>query len=484
MMWRVSLLCCAVAGAQLADGAWAQNPASGGGWRTNTGSGYRGGGGWNQSVPEVYGPTGRRYGPTQAAYQYQLQYGRPWNGGQGLQYVNGFPGGGGGHGGYGGFSPIIAPYFDFPLGGAQPYFNYFPSNAYYGTVPPPPPVLPNGPLNPTWPVNPQLQPIPSEAQINSPPLNAGNMGSLPAPTPIIEPSTPAAQQQSLQLQAQGDQQLQQLSYLAASERYRRAIDAARDRVEPRYRLAVTLLGRGRYLEAADQLKLVLAINPHWPKQAESFDQVLGHQNALEKLRIQQRVSEWVRQDVRDPNRLFLLAVVMYLEGDPQFKIPVDSAIQIAGPEPHLVALQIPPRGPADIQPLAAQPTPHHPHQQPTQQHPIQQPAPQAQPQGMPQQMIPVPPPQSPTGTPPGANPVLPPLPPPPEFQKPKLEPAQPAGQQVSTPAPSEAPNATEPEPTPAGPPPAKPAAPSKPLSPPAADAAKEDLPGPILPPRT
>src|SRR5688572_6212800 len=33
------------------------------------------------AYPRVYGPTGRPYGPTQAHYQYERQYGRPWYGG-------------------------------------------------------------------------------------------------------------------------------------------------------------------------------------------------------------------------------------------------------------------------------------------------------------------------------------------------------------------------------------------------------------------
>ena len=51
--------------------------------------------------PRVYGATGHLYGPTQAYYQYQRQYGHPWNGhggitapatvGTGYQYTNGYP---------------------------------------------------------------------------------------------------------------------------------------------------------------------------------------------------------------------------------------------------------------------------------------------------------------------------------------------------------------------------------------------------------
>src|SRR5690349_1306186 len=69
--------------------------------------------------PLVYGPTGHPDGPTQAHYQYQRQYGRPWHGYGGLSAPS-YSGshvtlsgayyptwGGWGGGGY--WSPYIAP---------------------------------------------------------------------------------------------------------------------------------------------------------------------------------------------------------------------------------------------------------------------------------------------------------------------------------------------------------------------------------------
>ena len=51
----------------------------------------------SRSYPRVYGPTGRLYGPTQAEYQYQRQYGRPVVRlraafrGSSVGYANGYP---------------------------------------------------------------------------------------------------------------------------------------------------------------------------------------------------------------------------------------------------------------------------------------------------------------------------------------------------------------------------------------------------------
>src|SRR6185369_5686888 len=44
------------------------------------------------SYPQVYGPTGHLYGPTQANYQYERQYGHPWHGQGGIPYSSGYGG--------------------------------------------------------------------------------------------------------------------------------------------------------------------------------------------------------------------------------------------------------------------------------------------------------------------------------------------------------------------------------------------------------
>lgn len=83
--------------------------------------------------PRVYGATGRMYGPTQAHYQYQLQYGRQWSGYRGIPggaeigAVNGYPRV---YGGYGGYYPVWPGYYGVP------YYGYgYPVYGYYGTTP-------------------------------------------------------------------------------------------------------------------------------------------------------------------------------------------------------------------------------------------------------------------------------------------------------------------------------------------------------------
>src|SRR5690606_28523447 len=89
--------------------------------------------------PRVYGATGRPYGPTQAHYQYQRQYGRSWHGYGGLtassasiSAVSGFGGLNYYHGPVGGYGYPIAPYAITPFG------TYYPPYAYYGGYSGPP----------------------------------------------------------------------------------------------------------------------------------------------------------------------------------------------------------------------------------------------------------------------------------------------------------------------------------------------------------
>ncbi|WP_437191266.1 tetratricopeptide repeat protein [Planctomicrobium sp. SH527] len=319
----------------------------------------------NRSFPTVIGPTGRPYGPTQAEYQYQRRYGRPSPGsnGGGMEYVNGYPGGAvrggygyggfgpgpfvpfapyGGYGGYGGWGPQLFIGFDpFAYRGYDPAFS-FPSSASYNSYYNYGGVF-GRPFSP--PVPPVLQPLPmNEFAPNPIPGGAPNLdGPFPtiAPTPAgLTPTSPKGMETSYQYQTQGDMQLQQLNYLAASERYKKSIDAARERADPRYRLAVTLAARSRFPEAVDQLKLATMIDPGFPQIADSLEDLYGVGNTLEKTRLMDRVSEWVMQDARDPNRLFLMGALLYLDGNPNSKTFLETAMLIAGKQQHLMAFTV------------------------------------------------------------------------------------------------------------------------------------------------
>jgi len=304
---------------------------------------------WGQgSFPTVIGATGQPYGPTQAEYQYRLRYGRPSPGsnGNGMAYVNGYPGVGGGNFGYGGYNPFlylnVGPYLTPPGAG----YVYYPSTAYYGVYgntnfgfPSPQPYLGQASPQMLLPLDPNLG-----GGLGNGSATITHFPTITNPVPIIQPSTPKAVETSFEFQTQGDLQLQQLNYMAASERYRKAIDTARDRADPRYRLAVSLAARSRFAEAADQLKLAGQLDPTWPQHATSLTQLFGERNTFEKTRVKQRVAEWTLQDARDPNRLLVLGAILYMDDDPNAKTLIETAILLEGQQSYLTTFLIPRTG--------------------------------------------------------------------------------------------------------------------------------------------
>jgi len=303
------------------------------------------------SYPTVIGASGQPYGPTQAEYQYRQRYGHPSPGsnGNGMAYVNGYPSGSSGGFFFGGYNPYlymdIGPYVAPPSSG----YVYYPSTAYYGVYgstnygfPTPQPYLSQPSPQMMFPLDPSQGNVTSNGS-----ATITHYPTITNPAPIIQPSTPKAVESSFEFQTQGDLQLQQLNYMAASERYRKAIDVARDRADPRYRMALTLAARSRFSEAVDQLKLAGQLDPTWPQHASTLTQLFGEQNQFEKTRVKQRIAEWTLQDARDPNRLMLLGAVLYMDDDPNAKTMIDTAILLTGQQPWLTAFQAPRVSPAE-----------------------------------------------------------------------------------------------------------------------------------------
>lgn len=305
--------------------------------------------------PYVVGATGRPYGPTQAHYQYQLRYGRPWNGGGQGHSSHHHDYHGHSHRGhhvynnYYGYSYGIAPSVNIgPVWGLNSFGWDYPA-IYAPPIYLTPPIgfsgyVPGVPSNAYQPST--AQPVPEEPGARFRGLNQPDF----APE-LPQASTPAAQRESVRFQAQGDEKLTELNYVVATDRYRQAMLAARDRVAPVYRLGVTLAARSKFLEAVDEFKQAVAINPHWPATAPSLLEMLGERNQLEKTLVMQRAADWLLQDSRDPNRLFLLGVLLHLDRDERAQVLFDTAMKVAGPEQHLVAFTNPDVLPANQQPI-------------------------------------------------------------------------------------------------------------------------------------
>lgn len=302
--------------------------------------------------PRVFGATGRPYGPTQAHYQYERRYGRPWHGQggavAGYRSANYLPRGYYPRGGYGwGFRGSL---FGSYYGCARvPFFtpslsvnitSPFARPRYPNTAQPSPEVYNNDVLRDTW--------LESQRRWQTP-LDAESLPKI-APN-VVTPSTPEATQRSIRAQARGDEWFRQQQYSQAHERYEHAILLAEDRAVAWFRKAFALAALGQYQPAARTLRRGLEIDLSWPAKGESLDDLYGSENVLAKTALLQRVGSWVREDVRDPDRLFLMGVLLHFDGQ-RDKSPVffEAALRLAGYGDHLMAFLQPTEiGPAQPQ---------------------------------------------------------------------------------------------------------------------------------------
>lgn len=287
--------------------------------------------------PRVYGPTGRPYGPTQAHYQYQKQYGRPWHGYGGLtanvgqSYVNGYPAGqltyghncyynnlGGWDFGYGGLVP--AP--GYPL---FPNFTAPVPRVIYGY----PPVLGYNPLNnptPNLPLGGNWPPV-DNAPLDLAPAPAGN------PLPPM-PSSPEAKLKSVRAEAQGDVWFQKQEYHKAFDRYKAAVAEAGDRGSAHLRLAVCYAALNHMDLAARQLKRGVAADPQLAENADALNEIYGVSNQIAQSEMVHRAALWLKEDIRDPDRLFLLGALLHLQDDERAAILLKTGLAIQGGGEH------------------------------------------------------------------------------------------------------------------------------------------------------
>jgi hypothetical protein len=129
------------------------------------------------------------------------------------------------------------------------------------------------------------------------------------------PSTAEAQLNSLRTQQHGDRRFRQQDYRGAVARYREAIEQAPDRGEAHLRLAVALTLLKRYDRATEQLRLGLRTAPDLLDEPPSLDDLFGEANVLAKNNLLLGVAEWVQEDPADPQRPYVLGLLMLLDGD-------------------------------------------------------------------------------------------------------------------------------------------------------------------------
>jgi hypothetical protein len=132
---------------------------------------------------------------------------------------------------------------------------------------------------------------------------------------VIEPqprvSNLEAKRRSIKFEALGDEAFNRRDWADAYARYKQAVEQAPDRLPARSKLAYTMTLQGAFSLAATEFKRIATQDPDWPVTGVSLEQAYGPNSELMRASVMQRVSAWVREDIRDPDRLFLLGALLH-----------------------------------------------------------------------------------------------------------------------------------------------------------------------------
>jgi hypothetical protein len=166
------------------------------------------------------------------------------------------------------------------------------------------------------------------------------------PTAIDDPvkappkaSTTAGKLKSLDHQANGDEQFRKRLWAQAYMRYRSAIDAAGDRGEARFRQAFTYTAMQHYESAVREFKRGLFLDRDLPLNGIKLAVLFGPGSEAVRTSILHKVSDWVKDDPKDPDRLFLLGLLLHYEDDPRSNDVLKAAQQLSnGSNDHIMAL--------------------------------------------------------------------------------------------------------------------------------------------------
>ena len=308
MVWLTSL-CLGWASVALAQGP--------GGWHGP--GGYSGHGQWNGPQGSGVGWSGNWTGNAVGAWP-----GRGfglWSGTAG--WTNTWPGGWGGYSSWGpagGWNVYRGPVISDPAWGYTSAAPIFVDPEVMGFGPRPPRLLPL--LGPE--VGDQLRNLGREELVAPGLPRAGAGAAVPAVLPQPDQENPQlflkrsnAEQQLRAQRAllQGDQHFQRADYLSAAGKYRQATQAAADLPGPRIRLGMALAGLGEFRGAARAFKMVLQLEPRWPEQGPSLDELFGPDNDIAKNTLLQRALAWTKADIRDPDRLLVMGVLLWFNED-------------------------------------------------------------------------------------------------------------------------------------------------------------------------
>ncbi len=201
---------------------------------------------------------------------------------------------------------------------------------------------------PTLPAHPQLtnpgaaSNLPLNNALNNDLERWEDPNYLPKPSKTIKryiiPSTPHARELSLRNLVKGDEYFKKQDYRRAYDRYKLAASLTKDLPTPHFKKGFALVALRQYDRAAYEFKQGLALDPKWPFTGESLRNLFGADNVIAKDSMLHQVAEWVKEDIRDPERLFIFGVVLYFDGQAeQARDVLTTGVRLAGRGNHFLA---------------------------------------------------------------------------------------------------------------------------------------------------
>lgn len=183
----------------------------------------------------------------------------------------------------------------------------------------------------------QVRPIPTVSVspvVHQTPVDPVDPAKRPA-----KPSSPAARLKSLDFQTQGDVKLRKHQWALAYMSYRSAIDAAGDRGEARFRQGFNYTAMQHYSSAVREFKRGLFLDKELPDSGIRLGVLFGPGSEIIRTSILHKVADWLREDPRDPDRLFLMGLFLHYEDDPRCRTVLNAArLMAGGDDDHIVAL--------------------------------------------------------------------------------------------------------------------------------------------------
>jgi hypothetical protein len=223
------------------------------------------------------------------------------------------------------------PYRGFPYGGSySSYYSPFGGSSFYGSVYPY-----GGCYNSTWGYPSGIYSVPTYQYIPTPvvvpyyppftqplidaqreeeerwaeALKFGSDIEIPI-KPVVKSST-QEKLRAQRLQISGDELFRKQSFSKALRQYRQANSVAQDLPGPYFRMAIVYAIQGKFDAAVTYMKRTLELDPSWPSKGDTLTMLYGDNNSLARNALLIEVSRWVEDDIRDPDRSFLMGVLLW-----------------------------------------------------------------------------------------------------------------------------------------------------------------------------